>query len=293
MNLPSACLSRAHDPSCGAAALPEHVAQAVWRGDAMGRVASTVIPSGHSALDAELPGGGWPCQAMTEVLLAQSAQAEWRLLSPALAQVVRQGGSILLIAPPHSPHLPGLFREGLHEERLIRVDAQTPAERLWATEQALKAGCVSAVLSWLPQVRPEQIRRLHACAAQHPGPLFVFRPAKAQADSSAAPLRVLLGLGPCPHPLQVQIIKRRGPMLDQVLSLPHWPAGLMPLLPPASLPSQLPVSSHSVPLLSSPFPTPLPVTAADTSLHPDLDTHRRPHHAALDRTAAREPRVLS
>ncbi|HEX5356743.1 MAG TPA: translesion DNA synthesis-associated protein ImuA [Aquabacterium sp.] len=262
--------------------LPEHLAQAVWRGDAMGRVCSTVIPSGHHMLDAELPGGGWPCQSMTEVLLTQSAQAEWRLLSPALAQIVKRGGSVLLIAPPHAPHLPGLHKEGLRDDRLIRIDACTPAERLWATEQALKAGCVSAVLSWLPQVRPEQIRRLHACAAQHPGPLFVFRPAKAQADSSAAPLRVLLGLGPCPHPLQVQIVKRRGPMLDQPLSLPYWPAGLTPLLPAAPLPTLSPTSS---PPLTSPLSATHPATP---------DTHQAPpHHAALDRLATRESRALS
>lgn len=274
MNMPSASLLHPHDLPRSTANLPEHVAQAVWRGDAMGRVASTVISSGHPVLDAELPGRGWPCQAMTEVLLAQSAQAEWRLLAPALAQIVRQGGSILLIAPPHYPHLPGLVREGLREDRLIRVDARTPAERLWATEQALKAGCVSAILSWLPQVRPEQIRRLHACAARHPGPLFVFRPAKAQADSSAAPLRVLLGLGTCPHPLQVQIVKRRGPMLDQVLSLPHWPAGLTPLLPAA-------------PFMPATIERPIPTS------RPESDTHRRPHHAALDRAAARVSRALS
>jgi protein ImuA len=258
--------------------LPEHLAQAVWRGDAMGRACSTVIPSGHALLDAELPGGGWPCQSMTEVLLAQSAQAEWRLLSPALAQIVKQGGSVLLIAPPHAPHLPGLFKAGLRDDRLIRIDACTPAERLWATEQALKAGCVSAVLSWLPQVRPEQIRRLHACASQHPGPLFVFRPAKARADSSAAPLRVLLGLGPCPHPLQVQIVKRRGPMLDQPLDLSCWPAGLTPLLSASPLPT-------SLPLITSPVPVTHPVTP---------DTHQAPpYHAALDRLVTRESRAWS
>jgi len=287
MNLPSASLSLPR----GAAALPEHVAQAVWRGDAMGRVASTVIASGHPALDAELPGGGWPCQALTEVLLAQSAQAEWRLLSPALAQVVRQGGSVLLIGAPHSPYLPGLAREGLRDDRLIRVDAHTPAERLWATEQALKAGCVSAVLSWLPQARPEQIRRLHACAAQHPGPLFVFRPVKAQADSSAAPLRVLLGLGACPHPLQVQIIKRRGPMLDQVLSLSHWPAGLMPLLP--LLPLLPPRSLAPLPAASLPVSASSPTLAPSSPEFAESNTPRRPHHAALDRAAARASRAMS
>lgn len=260
--------------STASAALPEHLAQAVWRGDAMGRVSQVVIPSGHGALDAELPGGGWPCQAMTEVLQAQTAQAEWRLLSPALARLVQQGGSVLLIGAPYPPHLPGLCREGLRDDRLIRIDAHTPAERLWATEQALKARCVSAVLSWLPQVRPEQIRRLHACAAQHPGPLFVFRPARAQADSSAAPLRVLLSLGPCPHPLIVNIVKRRGPVLDRALSLLHWPKGLEPLLP-ASKPAGA--------ISPSKRPAWAPLAPSSTSTHHHAQAH---HHVALDGLAA-------
>jgi len=249
-------------------ALPEHLAQAVWRADAIGQACSVTLPSGHAALDAELPGGGWPCHAMTEVLQNQVGQAEWRLLSPALARLVSQGGSVLLIGPPQLPHLPGLRREGVRDDRLIRIDAQTPAERLWATEQALKARCVSAVLSWLPQVRPDQVRRLHVCAAQHPGPLFVFRPVRAQVDSSAAPLRVLLSLGPCPHPLRVEIIKRRGAVLGHPISLPHWPAGLMPLLPPPS-----------------------PTTASPPTHRPEpIQTpHRAPHHAALDGPAAWSP----
>ena len=242
----------------GLLALPQHVAQSVWRGDAMGPSHAKVIPSGHDALDAELPGGGWPCQTLIEILLAQTAQAEWRLLSPTLAQWVKQGGHVLLIGPPHTPHLPGLCREGLRDDRLILIDAQTPAERLWATEQALKARCKSAVLSWLPQVRSEQIRRLHACAAQHPGPLFVFRPMHVQADSSASPLRLGLSLGDCPHPLQVEIIKRRGPVLGRPLSLTHWPAGLRPLLP-------------------------------QTQPTPQTKPSNTPHHVALDRTAAQSP----
>lgn len=249
-------------------ALPEHLAQAVWRGDALGQARTVVVASGHAALDAELPGGGWPCQAMTEVLQAQAAQAEWRLLSPALAQVVRQGGSVLLIGPPQRPHLPGLWREGLRDDRLVCVDAHTPAERLWATEQALKARCVSAVLSWLPQARAEQIRRLHVCAARHPGLLFVFRPVQALSDSSAAPLRVLLGLGPCPHPLHIEIVKRRGPALGRPLCLPSWPRGLAAILPTKQ--------SCAPPLASMP-----------ESLRPSVPADQPPHHVALDRPAAR------
>lgn len=263
--------------------LPEHLAQVVWRGDAMARrVDDSVIASGHAELDAELPGGGWPCQSMTEILHAQSAQAEWRLLAPALAQVVALGGCVLLVGPPQAPHLPGLHREGLRDGQLIRIDAHSPAERLWATEQALKAGCVSAVLSWLPQVRPEQLRRLHAHAGRHPGLLFVFRPLRFQVDSSAAPLRLVLGLGPYPHPLQVQIVKRRGPALAQPLSLPHWPEGLLKLMPAAAPSATTPSPKRS--------PQPTPITTPRTSTA--TPTEPSPHHAALDRLAAWESDAL-
>lgn len=255
-------------------ALPDHLAQVVWRGEAMGRPVASVVASGHPELDKALPGGGWPCRSMTEVLLAQSAQAEWRLLSPALAPLVRHGGSIMLINPPHWPHLPGLRREGLHDEQLILIDARQPAERLWATEQALKSGCVSAVLSWLPQAQPEHIRRLQVCALSHPGLFFVFRPLLAQAQASAAPLRLALSLGPCPHPLSVQIIKRRGPAQVHPLKLAHWPAGLPPLLAQARWPV-------APPSTISPRHLDLPDTAPPPS----------PHHAALDRTAPRASKL--
>jgi len=133
--------------------LPDRIAQAIWRGNALGGQAASVLSTGHAALDAELPGGGWPCQSLTEILQAPQAHAEWRLLAPGLARLVAQGGTVLLVGPPHCPHLPALRREGLREDRLIWVDVSVPAERLWATEQALKARSVSAVLAWLPQVR--------------------------------------------------------------------------------------------------------------------------------------------
>jgi protein ImuA len=42
--------------------------------------------------------------------------------------------------------------------------ARDAAARVWACEQALRCAGVSAVLAWLPQVRPEQLRRLQMAA---------------------------------------------------------------------------------------------------------------------------------
>jgi protein ImuA len=259
--------------------LPEHLSQAVWRGDALGQAQHVVMGSGHTALDAELPGGGWPCQSLVDILQPQPGLAEWRLLLPVLRELVAQGGSVLLISPPHTPCLTGLQHEGLPAERLVLIQARSVAERLWAAEQALKTPCLSAVLCWLPQARPEQLRRLHACAAQHPGLLFAFRPLAARADSSAAPLRLSLSLGAWPHPLMVDVFKRRGPALPSPLTLPHWPAGLMSLMPrqhppvhapptqPVRAPDQAPRTANSPPSLTAP-PWPR-------------------HHAALDSTDPR------
>jgi len=79
---------------------PEIAVAGVWRGAEIGRQPSAVVPTGWAQLDRELPGGGWPTRAITEVLTPQPATAEWRLLGPALRQVAARGGSIIAVAPP-------------------------------------------------------------------------------------------------------------------------------------------------------------------------------------------------
>ncbi|APW47500.1 hypothetical protein [Rhodoferax antarcticus] len=54
------------------------------------------LPSGHAALDAQLPGGGWPVGASCEILQPQAGQGEWRLLLPALRSLTQ---AVVLVAP--------------------------------------------------------------------------------------------------------------------------------------------------------------------------------------------------
>lgn len=212
-------------------ALPPAVAAAVWRGDQLGQTVDVVVASGHAALDAELPGGGWPCGHLTEILCAQSGVLEWRLLSPMLEGLAQEGRDVVVIGPPRQPHPPGLRLAGVHERQLVWIRAETPAERLWTTEQLLKARTGAVVLTWLPQVRAEQLRRLQVLAAGGTAPVFVCRPATAAAESSAAPLRVLARVG-ADWTLALDILKRKGPPLGQTLHLPSVPGGLAAMLPP-------------------------------------------------------------
>jgi hypothetical protein len=59
----------------------------VWRCDAGWQTQ----PSGFAVLDAQLPGGGWPIGAITELMPELAGIGELRLLAPALVALARAG----------------------------------------------------------------------------------------------------------------------------------------------------------------------------------------------------------
>ncbi|RZL04810.1 MAG: hypothetical protein EOP40_21380, partial [Rubrivivax sp.] len=76
---------------------------AIWRGQDLAHRSGRVLASGHAALDAELPGGGWPLDGMVELLQASPQGPFWQLVLPALAEAVKAGrGPVVLVAPPHA-----------------------------------------------------------------------------------------------------------------------------------------------------------------------------------------------
>lgn len=198
----------------------------VWRGQELAHQVGRVLPSGHAALDTELPGGGWPLDGMTELLLRGARTPFWQLLLPALAACVQQAaGPVVLVAPPHVPFAPSLAAQGLPGERLLWLcatpESQSPAQRLWAAEQALRCADVVAVLAWLPQATDTQLRRLQMAVqadVQRPRPLFVLRDARAAPTGSPARLRLHVQ-SQDGQSMDVRILKRRGPPLEQPVPL--------------------------------------------------------------------------
>lgn len=207
-----------------------HVAT-VWRATEFGSTISECVSSGWDALNKELPGGGWPCASLAEVLSPQPSVLEWRLIGPALRQVVAKGGQVIVVGPPKHPHLPGLAHEGLNQRHLVWIQADAPAERLWVTEQLIRSNAAGAVVTWLPQARQEQIRRLQISAQGCDGLVFLFRPESAQHEASAAPLRLHATYG-LDWELRVQVFKRRGPVHAGFVILPSVPGGLSSVLTP-------------------------------------------------------------
>lgn len=179
------------------AKLLEH--PALWRGNALARVRSGSLPTGSDRLDRELPGGGWPTGALTEILLERQGIGELSLLLPALAQLAAAGHWQSWIAPPHTPYAPRLAATGIDLSRLIVVQPSPPAaaqpgvqpgmqprsqsripsrtesgrpprparddaalrNTLWSVEQTLRANLCGAVLAWLPQAVARQPHARH------------------------------------------------------------------------------------------------------------------------------------
>lgn len=226
--------------SGAAACAPEALHPALWRAHQLGRHDGAALPTGFAALDAELPGGGWPARALTELLLPQPGIGELRLLAPALAAVGAAGRSLVWFDPPAVPCAWTLRALGIATERLVlvrsrdgargRARARLPAaDTLWALEQALRSGHVGAVLAWLPQrLRADTLRRLQLAAQAHDGPAFVLREVDACRQPSPAPLRLLLAAGGADR-LALRVLKRRAAPLQHTLQL-----ALPPVLSPAA-----------------------------------------------------------
>ena len=219
-------------------------AQSGYEADPPDDAIPDTVATGFARLDAELPGGGWPCRALAELLLPPAGAGELRLLAPALRAALHADRTVMLFDPPPGLTARSLARLGLDAEHLLIVEGRSralpDAGSLWALEQALKSGHVGAIVAWLPpRLTAERLRRLQVAAQRHDGPAFVLREAAAAARPTAAPLRLAL------HPagddaLTLRLLKRRLPA-----SVPPS-AGLLRLTLPAAVPVPVPRDTAAV-----------------------------------------------
>ncbi len=256
--------------------LPPALQDALWSASQVSPGRQRVCATGFPTLDHELPGGGWPTHALTELLQPWPAPreplAEWRLLSPGLSRQAGPGQALVFVGPPLMPHLPGLQQAGVPAAHLTWVRADTPQERLWTTEQLLKgpgaARELAGLVSWLPQADAAQVRRLQTWALQCDAPVFIVRPAQVAQQSSAAPLRLRLELQ-APGQLRIDILKRKGPVLASPLRLHAWPPGLAhwqhKTPAPIEQPVRAPQPTHTLTSLPTPTAPSMPTVPADAT----------------------------
>jgi protein ImuA len=203
--------------------LPESIHPDLWKGNQLARAASRVVPCGDDALAAELPGGGWPRGALTDLLIQQTGCGELRLLRPAFERLGSK--PVVLLQPPHNVQPTAFAWWGLDPASLMTVKAPKTADALWAAEQILRAGTCGALVFWQQHVRPEAVRRLHLAAQTSESLFFMVRPLATTRDASPAPLR--LAIRAAKGGVDVQFLKRRGPARDESLFVSLTPSPIL------------------------------------------------------------------
>ncbi len=200
----------------------EHLLQRadIWRAGSHVDHASSarpVVASGHPALDTQLPGGGWPLGALTELLYEHAGIGELQLLLPAFASLTHQKRWLAWVGPPWLPYAPALANAGVRLEHVLMVQVDAAKSALWAMEQALRSGVCGAVLGWPRHVDMPVLRRLQLAAESGRAMAILFRPLLQAEQASAAALR--LQLTPTADGLQVHVLKRRGSRHAQPISI--------------------------------------------------------------------------
>ncbi|CAB3805834.1 translesion DNA synthesis-associated protein ImuA [Pararobbsia alpina] len=207
-------------------ALPKNVEDihpALWRGSQLARTFEKTVDTGYAALSAELPGGGWPLGRLVELLVQQPGVGEMRLLRPALAAVGKR--PLALVQPPHVPNSLAFAYLGVPADKLMMLRPSKTADALWSAEQILKAGSCGALLFWQQHIRAESLRRLHLAAQQGETLFLMIRPLASASDSSPATLR--LAVRPAGDGIVVDIVKRKGPIRAEKLSVTLQPSPIL------------------------------------------------------------------
>jgi cell division inhibitor SulA/protein ImuA len=208
------------------AALPQHIETihaSLWRGSELARAYGKTIDTGYAALSAELPGGGWPIGALVELLVQQPGIGEMRLLKPALVAASKR--PVALLQAPHVPNSLAFSYLGLPLDKLMMLRAPKTADALWCAERVLNARSCGALLFWQQHIRSEALRRLHLAAQATETLLILVRPLAAAEDSSPAALR--LAVRPADSGIVVDVVKRRGPIRTDPLSIHLQPSPIL------------------------------------------------------------------
>ncbi|MEO7916691.1 MAG: DNA lesion error-prone repair protein ImuA [Dokdonella sp.] len=164
-------------------------------------------PTGYAALDAELPNGGWTRGALTE-LLTRHPMTTLPVVLPALQRLARMHRRIAVIVPSSVPYVKALVAAGIDSRLIVELDGDG-VDIQWTTEQCLRDGGFSAVVSWLVRADYAQLRRLHQAADSSDALAFALRPAVA-IDEFGTPAALRATVNADANGTQVEIIKCRG-----------------------------------------------------------------------------------
>jgi protein ImuA len=158
-------------------------------------------PLGVAAIDAVLPGGGLPRGCLHEIVAADVGGAAAAFAAVLLAGLAGDGGSVVWCCRDPGLHAtklygPGLAAFGLDLRRLLVVRARRDVDVLWAMEEGLRSGAVSAVLGEVAAAPPIALRRLQLAAETGGTTGLLLRPFGAPVAAGSATTRWRVAAAP-------------------------------------------------------------------------------------------------
>ena len=183
---------------------------ALWRGQQRHADHRAFQSTGYRALDAVLPGQGWPVAGVVEVVTRSDQAPPLQPFVPLMARCTQAGQTVLLVDPPPAlvPFAPAWQQAGVVLSTLFTVQSQTRKQAWWVMETALRATACALVLIW-PCARGGRlgvatVRRWQVAAAAGSTLGVLFVPESMQGQASNVHLRLRM------QGQQLTVLKARG-----------------------------------------------------------------------------------
>lgn len=140
-------------------------------------IQNTVLESGLGPLKYAFPNATFPLGAIHEFISAKPEEtaATIGFLSGLLTILMGTHGAVLWISPSRMLYPPALKSFGLNPDRFIFIDVQKEKDALWALDEALKCGALTAVVGELPTITFTQSRRLQLAVEESQVTGFLLR----------------------------------------------------------------------------------------------------------------------
>lgn len=138
---------------------------------------SPVLDIGLGPLKEAFPNGSFPLGAVHEFLTAgpEGATATCGFIAGLLAPLMKNGGTALWVSDSRTLFPPALKSFGIQPDRFIFIDLQKERHVIWAMEEALKCGALTAVVGETKSLSFTASRRLQLAVEQSQVTGFILR----------------------------------------------------------------------------------------------------------------------
>jgi len=168
-----------------------------------------VVSSGHRALDAILPAGGFRGGTLIEWLAAEHGVGATALAFQAAREAMR-GGRPLVVVDQAGHFFPPALSMDFDRNHLLLVRTPRAVDADWACDQALRTSGMGAVLTWLDVCDERRLRRWQL-AAERSGALgLIVRHLSHQPEACFSDVRMLVtSLGAEGRRVRLELLRTR------------------------------------------------------------------------------------